>query len=151
MKIGIVKWINTILIICALVGFQNVANAREKVVERHEQKNNQIKEAWEKESKEINKQAGVKLYKDGVFEGSGKGFGGDIVVTVGIKNDEITKVEIIKAGSETPEYIERVKKELLPNIKKKGLENVDVVSGATLSSNGVLDAVDKALMKAKNN
>ncbi len=86
-------------------------------------------------------------YKDGTYTGSAQGFGGTITVEVTIKNGKIKSVKIISASKETPSYLNKAKK-LLNTIVKKQSTNVDAVSGATYSSNGIIKAVRNALDKA---
>ena len=102
----------------------------------------------QEEMRKAAKESGVKLYEDGEYEGKGKGFGGDIVVKVIIKDDEIESAEVVSADNETPEYIE-VAKALLNDVISYQSSDVDTISGATLSSNGILEGVRNALDKAK--
>ena len=79
-----------------------------------------------------------------VGKGVGKGFGGDIKVEVHLKDDAIVDVKIIE-HSET-EGISNVAREEMPKrIVENQSYNVDTVSGATYSSNGIKDAVKDAL------
>ena len=81
------------------------------------------------------------------LNGVGKGFGGDIKLVVYIKDDVITDV-IIKEHSET-EGISNVAREEMPKrIVENQTYNVDTVSGATYSSNGIKEAVKNALTSA---
>ena len=81
------------------------------------------------------------------LNGVGKGFGGDIKLVVHIKDDVITDV-IIKEHSET-EGISNVAREEMPKrIVENQTYNVDTVSGATYSSNGIKEAVKNALTSA---
>ncbi len=87
------------------------------------------------------------VYADGIWEGTGVGFGGDIRVSVTVKDGKIISVEILSAESEDPAYFEMAK--VLPdNIIKEQSTEIDTVSGATYSSNGILDAAADALSKA---
>lgn len=85
-------------------------------------------------------------YKDGTYYGTGVGFNGNLTVKVTIKNGKITNIEIVKTG-DGDEYISKVKG-LLKSIYAKQNTNVDTVSGATYSSNGLIEAVSNALSKA---
>lgn len=87
-------------------------------------------------------------YEDGVYEGTGTGFGGKITVEVTIKKGKIKKVKILEASGETPSYLKKAKS-LLKTIVKKQTPNVQAVSGATFSSNGIIKAVQNALKKAE--
>lgn len=149
MKVNIYKTINLVAIIIIVLCYQNVAFGRNKKIEKQNHHNQIVQEKWEKESLKLNKKENKKIYKDGEFEGSGNGFGGEIVVLVTMKNDHIKDIKIIKSNGETPEYISEVKDKLPKQIISKDSTDVDVVSGATLSSNGVLSAVENAIDKSK--
>lgn len=85
-------------------------------------------------------------YKDGTYYGTGVGFNGNLTVKVTIKNGKITNIDIVKTG-DGDHYIAKAK-ELLKSIYAKQNTNVDTVSGATYSSNGLIEAVSNALSKA---
>lgn len=87
-------------------------------------------------------------YKDGTYYGEGTGFGGKIRVEVRIKNGKIKKITVTEAAGEGASYLESAKK-LIPNILKKQSPDVDAVSGATYTSNGILNAVQDALEQAQ--
>lgn len=86
-------------------------------------------------------------FPNGVWEGSGAGRGGDIRVRVTVRDRSIRDVEILSLD-ETPAKVQALKDELIPSIIQKQSVEVDAVSGATLSSEGVLEAVDAALRAA---
>lgn len=85
-------------------------------------------------------------YKDGTYYGIGVGFNGNLTVKVTIMNGKITNIDIVKTG-DGDEYIAKAKG-LLKSIYAKQNTNVDTVSGATYSSNGLIEAVSNALSKA---
>lgn len=87
------------------------------------------------------------LYADGIYIGTGQGFGGTIKVQVTITNGKIAKIDILEASKETSTYLAQAKS-ILPVIITTQSTNVDVVSGATYTSNGILSAVRNALKKA---
>jgi len=87
------------------------------------------------------------VYADGSFVGTGEGWGGTIKVKVTIKKGTIKEITIISAKQETIEYFNKAKK-ILKNMKKFQTCEVDVISGATYSSNGIKDAVRQALQKS---
>ena len=87
------------------------------------------------------------VYQDGTYEGSAQGFGGTITVRVTIQNGEIADIVIVSASNETPEYFNRAQA-VINSILNGQTTNVDVVSGATYSSNGIIQAVRNALGKA---
>ena len=147
MKIFIIKMINCILIISVLFTYQSVAKQREKEVLAFDKKVKNERKEWEKESIRLSGKANESHYKDGTYRGKGKGFGGDIIVEIIIKNDEIKRVDIISAKKETPDYVKMMSSLTQKIVDEQGTD-VDVVSGATFSSNGVLEAVENALSKA---
>ena len=84
--------------------------------------------------------------KDGVYYGSAKGYGGDIKVKVTVSNGKISDIKV-ENHSETPEYYDRCSG-IIPNIISSQSTNVDGVSGATFTSNGIKSAVANALKNA---
>lgn len=88
-------------------------------------------------------------YKDGTYEGVGKGFGGDITVSVEVKDGKISKVDLVNVADETPGIGDEGAKAVAERIVEAQSAEVDAESGATGSSNGTMDAVKDALSKAK--
>lgn len=86
-------------------------------------------------------------YRDGVYTGSAQGFGGLITVQVTISGGVITDVTVLSADGETPSYFSQARS-VLSAVVSAGSPNVDTVSGATYSSNGILNAVKRALNQA---
>lgn len=90
-------------------------------------------------------------YKDGVYEGTGKGFRGNITVSVRIKHSKIVEIKLVKNEQDDPAYFNRAWAEIPYSIiamQTANADKVDVVSGATYSSNGIMEAVRNALKKA---
>lgn len=88
-------------------------------------------------------------YKDGTYEGSGKGHSGDTVVSVEVKDGKISNVELV-SHSDTEEIFSTALEPIFTQvIKNNGTSNVDTVTGATNSSKGLLQAVNNALEQAK--
>lgn len=86
-------------------------------------------------------------YKDGTYTGSAQGFGGEISVQVTVKDGKIASVDILSAVGETASYFARATT-VVDSIVSAGTPNVDTVSGATYSSNGIINAVKRALANA---
>lgn len=82
----------------------------------------------------------------GTFNGTGKGFKGDIKVTVDIKDNVITKV--VADQHETPDLGSSAVDKLINQVVSKNSIEVDTVSGATYSSNGFKEAMANALKAA---
>ena len=87
-------------------------------------------------------------WKDGTYTGSGKGFGGNISVKVTVKDGKIKSINVTSASGETASYFSKAKG-IIPKMISGQTTNVDVASGATYSSNGIIKAVRNALSKAK--
>lgn len=93
------------------------------------------------------KQSGTELFKAGKYEGVGKGIHGDIKVEVEVDSEKIIGIEI-KEHSETPGVSDPAIKQIPAAILKGQTLAVDIVSGATYTSNGILEAVTAALTEA---
>lgn len=91
--------------------------------------------------------AGV-TYKDGTYEGTGTGFrGGTTKVSVVVKNGKISEITTV-SSEDTPDFYDRAYNTISEEIISKQSSEVDAVSGATYSSNGIMEAVQAALSKA---
>lgn len=88
-------------------------------------------------------------YKDGTYQGSGTGFGGTITVQVTVSGGKITAVDILSASGETGSYFASAQG-VVSKVLSSQSPNVDAVSGATYSSNGIIQAVQNALSQAGN-
>lgn len=85
-------------------------------------------------------------YKDGLYEGTARGYKSDITVQVKIQDGKIAEVTEV-SQNETSRYWKRAKA-LFETIVEKQSADVDGVSNATYSSNGIKNAVAAALEKA---
>ena len=81
---------------------------------------------------------------DGVFEGTGTGFGGDLKVAVTVEGGKITKVEVLSHG-DTAGVCDAALEKVPAEIVEAQSADVDVASGATFTSNGIMAAVKNAL------
>jgi len=89
------------------------------------------------------------LYKDGTYEGTGTGFrGAETTVSIVVKNGKITDITTVSYGDDRPFY-SRAFESVSEEIKSSQSTEVDSVSGATFSSNGIMEAVENALKNAK--
>lgn len=100
----------------------------------------------EKEEKEETKE-GKFPYPDGIYYGSADGFQSEIQVAVVIQNKTI-KAILITEQEETEQFFDKAKTIAETMVKKQKI-NVDAVSGATYSSNGIKNAVKAAIKNAK--
>lgn len=85
--------------------------------------------------------------QDGTYIGTGQGYAGSLSVEVVIANGVIASARMISGNDDAP-YINNAMRILDQAIGKKGTDGIDVVSGATFSSNGLLNALNDALEKA---
>ena len=88
------------------------------------------------------------VYKDGTYTGFGDGMNGKVKVSVAISQDKITSISVGE-NSEDEEYLAEAKG-VINRIIASQSTDVDVISGATYSSNGIIGGVNEALSKAKN-
>ncbi|ADH97811.1 FMN-binding protein [Salisediminibacterium selenitireducens] len=102
-----------------------------------------IKEAVQKALEESAGGGDVTL-TDGVFEASGEGYNDDIVVEVTVEDGEIVNIEIL-SHDETDGIGTDATDELPGIIVEANSADVDGISGATYSSDGIKEAVQNAL------
>ncbi len=88
--------------------------------------------------------------KDGTYVGTAKGFGGDLVVDVTISDGKINEVSV-RPHQETPFIADAALEQLTATVVQAQSANIDAVSGATMTSNALIEAVGKALNKATGN
>lgn len=86
---------------------------------------------------------------DGVYKGSATGFSGPVTVTVTIMDKKITSIDIL-SSTDDEAFFNRAKGVIDRIIASQSFD-VDVVSGATYSSNGIIGAVKNALTGEKDN
>lgn len=86
---------------------------------------------------------------DGVYKGSATGFSGHVTVAVTIMDKKITSIDIL-SSTDDEAFFNRAKAVIDRIIASQSFD-VDVVSGATYSSNGIIAAVKNALTGEKDN
>lgn len=120
----------------------------------------QIKEALAKEStaamaettkKNTTKKGkkGAIDVKDGTYKGSANGYGGKVTVNVTVSKKTMTAIDVVSAPGETDSFFNRAKG-VIDEMLMAQSTDVDVVSGATYSSNGIIGAVKNALFGTKS-
>ena len=88
-------------------------------------------------------------YKDGSYTGEGQGKSGPVKVQVTVKAGKIASVKVLEQ-KETPMIGKGAEAGVIPAIvEANGTKGVATVSGATLSSKGIIAATNAALAKAK--
>lgn len=121
----------------------------------------QIKEALAKEStaamaettkKDTTKKGkkGAIDVKDGTYKGSANGYGGKVTVNVTVSKKTMTAIDVVSAPGETDSFFQRAKG-VIDEMLTVQSTDVDVVSGATYSSNGIIGAVKNALFGTESN
>lgn len=141
MRVFIIKSVNLLIVagILALycINVHKVGEEKKAIAEKTDKK-------------EVVSDSGNNIYfaDDGIYEGSGDGFGGEIKVRLTVKDNKLEKVEILSAENETKDYLESAKKILDDTIDKQSVD-VDTVSGATFSSNGIISAMKDAIKNGK--
>lgn len=85
---------------------------------------------------------------DGVYKGSATGFSGPVTVAVTIMDKKITSIDIL-SSTDDEAFFNRAKGVIDRIISSQSLD-VDAVSGATYSSNGIIGAVKNALTGEKD-
>jgi uncharacterized protein with FMN-binding domain len=81
---------------------------------------------------------------DGTYTGKARGFKSDITVQVVVSGGKITQIEIV-SHDDTPGISDNAIKGMIPKIIEAQSLEVDMVSGATLTSQGIVNAVFEAL------
>lgn len=89
------------------------------------------------------------VYGNGTYSASAYGYDGEVFVTITVENDLITSVSAYTEESDSW-YFESAEGSVISQILSSQSTNVDAVSGATYSSNAIMEAVQKALNSAKN-
>lgn len=84
---------------------------------------------------------------DGVFSGAAESFGGLVKMQATIEDGYITSVDILDASHEDDAWLDMAIV-LLDQIEKEQTTNLDVVSGATYTSAGILNGTAEALRQS---
>ncbi|MBQ1376135.1 MAG: S-layer homology domain-containing protein, partial [Clostridia bacterium] len=89
-------------------------------------------------------------WADGTYEGTGTGFGGDVVMSVTVKDGVITEITPVSHEGENFWVVyETELNNMIEAIRQQGsTDGIDAVSGATKSSKGIMEAVEMALKLA---
>lgn len=160
------KLFNFLLCVCVIVGYNFFVdiNAKDNTIKELNTKVSSLEKQVEYDDSyiediktKINKNNGKESkveettisskYKDGTYDGEAKGFGGNIRVSLTVKNDIITEINVVSADKEDSSYLASAKNIINTMIDKQSTD-VDTVSGATFSSTGIKNAATIALSKA---
>lgn len=149
-----------VLMVTVLAGYQTPQAEKYKASEADI---SQIKEALANESAAVKATAaktkkkttkkgksGTIDLKDGTYKGSANGYGGKVTVNVTVSKKTMTAIDIVSAPGETDSFFSRAKG-VIDEMLTAQSTDVDVVSGATYSSNGIIGAVKNALYGTESN
>ncbi|MFT9494880.1 FMN-binding protein [Anaerosolibacter sp.] len=136
-----------LLLVTALVGCGSGATKTDAPAQEPAKAEETKAEAPKEEAKAEEAPTEVVSYKDGVYEGEGEGMH-TIKVSVEVAGGKIAKVEIIE-HEETEGIAEPALEQIPAAIVEKNTPDVEVVSGATIASDGIIEAVKNALEAAK--
>ena len=145
----ILRTVNLVLILGVLWQYQNTALLRADAVAQRQKEIKEV-EAWNasvlqaQQEAEEEKPTGP---KNGTYEGSAYGFGDLITVSVTLKDGKMTDISVLSADGEDKPYYKQAVSVLTEMLNAQSTE-VDTVSGATLTADGLIDAVADAMGKA---
>ena len=92
--------------------------------------------------------AAAKQYQDGVYTGEADGYNGAVKVSVTIAGGLITQIDVIESH-DSQEILSKLETGLLPSVVQNNTtDGVNAVSGATSSSQSMLEAIADALNQA---
>lgn len=97
----------------------------------------------------ITKEKGVTIINTTTLAEDVEGYAGPTPLKIYIKKDKIEKIEALE-NIETPKYFAIIKRDLLGKwngltVKKAATQQVDVITGATYSSEAVIENVRRGL------
>lgn len=94
--------------------------------------------------------SGTSMYKSGTYTATAKGNNGDVKVEVVFTDDAIKSITVLEhqeTGGLGDTAMDSIKNEII----EKQTTEVDIVAGATNSSNAILGAVEDCISQAKGN
>ena len=138
MRIFLIKTVNLLLVLGLLLSYNYVVLARNSAIKTAEQKLAAL------EAERLNPTGIASDVPDGVYTGTGQGFGGAITLSVTVDSSRITKIDVLSAEFEDAAYFETATALLDEILATQSLE-VDTISGATFSSRGLIEAVRNAI------
>ena len=135
-------------VVISLSGYQTKAS--EPSNDKKQQVSDRVTET-ETENAAENTQTATGSFElaDGVYKGSATGFSGPVTVAVTIMDKKIISIDIL-SSTDDEAFFNRAKGVIDRIIASQSFD-VDVVSGATYSSNGIIGAVKNALTGEKDN
>ncbi len=113
-----------------------------------ENNNEEITDETDNNNEDITGVDDSSLYKDGIYYGVANGYRPNLNVEVVIEDGMIKSVEVTD-NNETPKFLDKVVPYLTDEIVQTQSTDVDAVSRATMSSNGIIEATNEALEQAQ--
>lgn len=132
-------------VVISLSGYQTKASEPSK--DKKQQVSERVTDT-ETETENTQTATGSFDLADGVYKGSATGFSGPVTVAVTIMDKKITSIDIL-SSTDDEAFFNRAKGVIDRIISSQSFD-VDVVSGATYSSNGIIKAVKNALTGEKD-
>lgn len=132
-------------VVISLSGYQTKASEPSK--DKKQQVSERVTDT-ETETENTQTATGSFDLADGVYKGSATGFSGPVTVAVTIMDKKITSIDIL-SSTDDEAFFNRAKGVIDRIISSQSFD-VDVVSGATYSSNGIIGAVKNALTGEKD-
>lgn len=86
--------------------------------------------------------------KNGTYSALAQGYGGEFKVDVVFKDDQISDI-YVKEHNETPSIGGVAIEQMIAKMKEKNSYQVDIVSGATRTSNAIIEAVKSVFDESK--
>ncbi len=148
------KTVSLAAIVCILFQYNAVLKGRKRedslarLAAQTEALEHYIQKAQQAAPEESGESGADGIYADGEYEGQAQGFGGEIFLEVKIENGKIADAKITSAEKEDPAYLQMASA-MLPAMVKAQSADVDTVTGATFSSEGIQKAAAQALKKAE--
>ena len=136
-------------VVISLSGYQTKASERSK--DKKQQVSERVTDTeteTENAAEDTQTATGSFDLADGVYKGSATGFSGPVTVAVTIMDKKITSIDIL-SSTDDEAFFNRAKGVIDRIISSQSFD-VDVVSGATYSSNGIIGAVKNALTGEKD-
>lgn len=115
-----------------------------------EQLSQTLQDPW-KQANSVQRSAMQGNYKDGTYTGTGQGMDGWIRVTVTIQNNHLQVESILQQGeSQGRGGYEAIRDGIFSSrIEAAQGDEIDAISGATVTTQGVKQALDNALSSAR--
>lgn len=110
--------------------------------------NNTASQEASKNEEPVKTEPSDTVYKDGTYKGVGEGIHGEIAVTVEVKDGKIANIQI-DSHSETKGVSDAAIADIPVRMVELNSADVEVVTGATMTSQGLVEAVKDALKAAQ--